>query len=135
VKSDHQVICGDIIMNLTSPTIIEQALTFMHENLHRSLSRQEICDQIGLSMPHFNRLFSTYMDCSPIAYFLNQKFNWTAQLLKTTSLSIKEISYKAGFEDPLYFSGQFKKHFGISPKQYRLFEKRSRKPSCCHLGF
>ena len=105
------------------PPMIEQALTFMHANLHRSLSRQEICAHVGLSMPYFNRVFSDYMHCTPITYFLNQKFNWAAQLLKTTSLSIKEICYQVGFDDPLYFSAQFKKRLGASPRQYREHEK------------
>lgn len=104
------------------PPMIEQALKFMHENLHRSLSRQEICGHVGVSAPYFSRVFAEYLECSPITYFLEQKFNWTAQLLKTTSLSIKEISDRAGFESPLYFSAQFKKHFGFSPKQYRAYE-------------
>jgi AraC family transcriptional regulator, arabinose operon regulatory protein len=105
------------------PPVVEKALTFMHENLHRTLTRQEICAQVGLSMPHFNRLFSNYMHCTPIAYFLEQKYNWTVRLLKTTALSIKEIAYRVGFEDPLYFSAQFKKRFGVSPKDYRRHEK------------
>lgn len=105
------------------PPIVEKVLTFMHKNLHRSLSRQEICEYTGLSMPYFNRVFSSYMHCSPISYFLEQKFNWTVQLLKTTSLSIKEIAYRAGFDDPLYFSAQFKKRFGVSPKEYRKHEE------------
>ncbi len=105
------------------PPLIERALTFIHDNLHRNLSRQEICEHVGASAPYFCRLFSEYMTCSPVAYFLEQRFNWTAQLLKTTSLSIKEISDRAGFESPLYFSAQFKKRFGFSPKQYRAQEQ------------
>jgi AraC-like DNA-binding protein len=96
----------------------------MHENLHRSLSREEICKYVGRSMPYFNKIFADYMHCTPIAYFLDQKFNWTVQLLKTTSLSIKEIAYKAGFDDPLYFSAQFKKRFGVPPTEYRKHEER-----------
>ena len=101
------------------PVLIENALTFMHENLHRSLSRQEICEHLGVSMPYFNRLFSYHMNCTPVAYFLRQKFNWAAQLLRTRTFSVKEVSYTTGFDDPLYFSAQFKKQFGVSPTQYR----------------
>jgi AraC-like DNA-binding protein len=106
------------------PPIIEKALALMHERLHCSLSREEICESVGLSMSYFNKVFSEYMHCTPIAYFLDQKFNWTVQLLKTTSLSVKEIAYKAGFDDPLYFSAQFKKRFGFSPTEYRKHEER-----------
>ena len=35
------------------------------------------------------------------------------------SLSVKEIAFRLGFNDPFYFSNFFKKHIGVSPKKYR----------------
>ena len=41
-------------------------------------------------------------------------------LLKTTALSIKEISDSVGFQNPDYFCHVFQKHAdGVSPTQYR----------------
>ncbi len=34
-------------------------------------------------------------------------------------LSVKEIAFQLGFNDPFYFSNFFKKHTGLSPTQYR----------------
>ncbi|MDY0092709.1 MAG: AraC family transcriptional regulator [Candidatus Vecturithrix sp.] len=107
------------------PIMLERALAFMHQHLHESLTRDDICGHVGLSAAYFNRLFSEHMRCTPIAYFLRQKFNWAAQLLTTTALSVKEVAYRTGFDDPLYFSSQFKKHFGISPIEYRKQEEQS----------
>ena len=42
------------------------------------------------------------------------------RLLLHTSLSIKEVAYEIGFEEPLHFSGFFKKRVGVSPSQFRL---------------
>lgn len=36
-----------------------------------------------------------------------------------SSLSVKEIAFHLGFNDPFYFSNFFKKHIGVSPKAYR----------------
>jgi AraC family chitin signaling transcriptional activator len=104
------------------PESVKKAIAFVQANLHRHVSRLEICEHIGMSSAAFSRLFTSCVGCSPMKYFLNQKFNWTAHLLKKTPLSIKEIGYQAGFEDPLYFSAQFKKHFGMSPLNYRQTE-------------
>ena len=41
------------------------------------------------------------------------------RLLLHTRLSVKEIAYEIGFEEPLHFSGFFKKRVGISPSQFR----------------
>jgi len=41
------------------------------------------------------------------------------RLLLHTNLSVKEVAYEIGFEEPLHFSGFFKKRVGISPSQFR----------------
>ena len=33
--------------------------------------------------------------------------------------TLNEVAYSVGYDDPLYVSRLFKKHFGISPAQYR----------------
>ena len=41
------------------------------------------------------------------------------RLLTYENLSVKEVAYKLGFNDPFYFSNFFKKHARISPKSYQ----------------
>jgi AraC family transcriptional regulator, transcriptional activator of pobA len=41
------------------------------------------------------------------------------RLLTYDDLSVKEVAYKLGFNDPFYFSNFFKKHTRISPKTYQ----------------
>lgn len=41
------------------------------------------------------------------------------RLLLHTDLSVKEVAYKIGFEEPLHFSAFFKKKAGISPSSFR----------------
>jgi AraC-like DNA-binding protein len=103
------------------PSLVEKALEFMQMNLGQPLTLKQIAGHVGKSIPQFNRIFSFYLNCTPISYFLKQKMFWAANLLKTTTISVKEIAYMVGCSDPCYFSGQFKKHFGVSPKTYRSF--------------
>ncbi|MBU5305822.1 AraC family transcriptional regulator [Eubacterium callanderi] len=53
---------------------------------------------------------------------LKPSYEGACYLLKSTNLSISEISVKTGFEDANYFSRQFKKHTGLTPKEYRKLE-------------
>ncbi|MCJ7932930.1 MAG: helix-turn-helix transcriptional regulator [Chryseobacterium sp.] len=41
------------------------------------------------------------------------------RLLLYEKLSVKEIAYQLGFNDPFYFSNFFKKHISRSPKEYQ----------------
>jgi AraC family transcriptional regulator, transcriptional activator of pobA len=41
------------------------------------------------------------------------------RLLTYESLTIKEVAYKLGFNDPFYFSNFFKKQTKLSPKSYK----------------
>jgi AraC-like DNA-binding protein len=47
---------------------------------------------------------------------------WARQLLTLEMLNISETAYRLGYRDPLYFSRIFRKHYGVSPSQW----KRSR---------
>jgi AraC-like DNA-binding protein len=40
-------------------------------------------------------------------------------LLMRTNLTIKEISERCGFENPLYFSRRFSQTYGCSPSDFR----------------
>nr|WP_315029271.1 helix-turn-helix domain-containing protein [uncultured Chryseobacterium sp.] len=46
------------------------------------------------------------------------------RLLLYEKLSIKEIAYQLGFNDPFYFSNFFKKHTSLSPKEYQKTVKK-----------
>ena len=51
-----------------------------------------------------------------------------ARLLRFTHLSVGEVAFRAGFEDPLYFSRAFKRHHGEPPLAYRERLRGARRP-------
>ena len=56
---------------------------------------------------------------SPIEYLLKVRLKKAAESLSQSDKSISEIAHECGFADSNYFSRQFKKLFGISPRDYR----------------
>ena len=42
-----------------------------------------------------------------------------AEMLLTEDLTIAEVAYSVGINDPFYFSKCFKNQFGVSPSAYR----------------
>lgn len=45
--------------------------------------------------------------------------NKAAELLKDDRLTVAEVGYQVGIDDPYYFSKSFKNFFGVSPTKYR----------------
>ena len=56
---------------------------------------------------------------SPNEYLRVIRMKKAAELLLTEDLTVAEISYKVGINDPYYFSKCFKNQFGVSPSAYR----------------
>ncbi|WP_157972240.1 AraC family transcriptional regulator [Pleomorphovibrio marinus] len=47
------------------------------------------------------------------------RLEYARNLLSIAELNIAEITYKSGFGSSSYFSNCYKKHFGLTPKEYR----------------
>ena len=98
---------------------INKARVLMREGIETSLSIQEIAERLGISYSTFRKQFKNYTGLSPARYLQDLKLQRAKELLRTTSLSIKEIAYSLNFESPDYFSTQFKKKMGKKPSDFR----------------
>jgi AraC-like DNA-binding protein len=100
------------------PLPVHAALDFMQNNLSKTLTSEQIAKKTGLSPTHFNRLFKKHLQVSPVAFFIQKKMALAQYLLSHTSMSVKEVAAATGYDDPLYFSAQFKKHFRLAPSRF-----------------
>jgi AraC family transcriptional regulator, transcriptional activator of pobA len=50
---------------------------------------------------------------------LDRVMSEAARLLRFTDQNVQQVALKVGYDDPLYFSRAFKRHFGDSPMAYR----------------
>ena len=103
----------------SSECIIENAITFMLENINTSLNLNIVSKNFNLSKDHFIRLFKKKIGFTPIDYFIRLKMQQACQLLSATNLTIKEIACRLGYIDIYHFSRIFKNKIGYSPKHYR----------------
>ncbi len=99
--------------------LINSIIDFLNDNLDKTFKADEIAEQFKCSPSYLFNLFKKRTGYSIIHFFNLKKIQKACEYLKYTELSIKQISYKIGIQDPLYFSRTFKKHFGLSPKDYR----------------
>lgn len=84
-----------------------------------AFSTEDLPARLGVSRTVFYRKVRSLLSCTPNEFLRECRMNRAAELLSASDLNISEVSYSVGIDDPLYFSRCFKKHFGLSPKEYR----------------
>ncbi|MGQ1947857.1 helix-turn-helix domain-containing protein [Geofilum sp. OHC36d9] len=99
--------------------MIASSIHYMRENLQSKLTLQQLAKQAGLSTSHYSFEFKKKTRHSPMDYLIQLKIQYACQLLDHTSMRLKEIALRIGYDDPFYFSRIFKKQMGVSPKTYK----------------
>lgn len=101
------------------PREIQAVKELMDSRLSGRITMAELGSVAGKSQDYVNKYFKHYFGTSPYDYFLKRKIEIAKELLKSTTLSVKEIAFKLSFDDQHYFSGAFKKITGVPPSKYR----------------
>lgn len=73
-----------------------------------------------ISYTYFKKLFVKKFNLTPIQYVTKLRVERACELLNANRHTVTEVADLCGFENVYYFSTVFKKHIGISPKQYRI---------------
>lgn len=111
--------CNTLSSNVVYPLPLEKAIVYITKNYHQKITMNELSKYCNVSPQHLIRLFHTHMNSTPMQYINQNKISHAVEMLMTTDLSISEISYKLGFNDPGYFSRLFKKIQKRSPNEAR----------------
>ena len=81
---------------------------------------EDIADKMFITRGHLNRRIKSLSGVTTIQYVQRIRLEQAKQLLADDSdLTIAEIAFKSGFEDPANFSRVFKRTFNVSPSQFR----------------
>ena len=84
-----------------------------------SLSVETISSELGLSRVQMYRKVKQLTGQSPVEIIRVTRLKKAEHLLKSTKMTVSEISYDVGFSSPSYFSKCFKDYFGVQPGEAR----------------
>ena len=107
------------LKNSMNLELVNRARALMQENIETNIEMPEIADHLIISYSSFRHIFKQYTGIAPSQYYLNLKIQRAKDMLKSSSASIKEISYILHFDTPEYFTKLFKKKTGLTPSQFR----------------
>lgn len=98
---------------------LKSALGWMQENFLRPEALHALYEEIHLSPNHFRLLFRRVMGCSPQDYLQRLRLRRARHLVCDSDLPLKQIAAQVGFTDPLFFSRQYHRFWGLSPRRDR----------------
>lgn len=101
-------------------TFIKKVYDYIIANISdENLSVDYMASGLNMSRTQLYVRIKQITKTTPIELIYKIKMNYAEHWLRSSDLSINEISDKLGFCSTNYFSKQFKKHFGISPRDFR----------------
>ncbi len=92
--------------------IFNKAIRFMHENLNKSISGEEIAKLCNVSVASLKRIFNKYAGVPVHKYFTTLKMQEATRLLEQGETT-DYIAVKLGFSSQAYFSKAYKREMGL----------------------
>lgn len=99
--------------------IVNEAIAYMHDNIDRSISLDDIAEVVNRSPSHFARQFRNEMGLPPYQFLVNLRLDKAQALLRDTRLSIAEIAFECGFSHQEHLTRLFRRRFDTTPAAYR----------------
>jgi AraC-like DNA-binding protein len=113
------ILLGKYVRRSEEHPSLRLAIDYLNRHLHDIFYNRDVARASNVSVSHLNLLFNRHYNLSPIQYFLHVKIEHAKLLLLNRNFTLKQISEQLGYDDPYFFSRQFKKFAGVSPQRYR----------------
>ena len=97
---------------------------YVANHFRESIGLNDAANVAGVNSTYLSYLFHQEMGIGFASYLLNLRIEYAKKILVESSLKMREISEKSGFNDYHYFSKVFKKMNGVSPAEYRKAHKK-----------
>ncbi len=104
---------------------ISQAKVIIQDN-YTDISPEKVAARLCVSYSTFRKTFKEYTGFSPARYISEIRMSKAKELLTNTSVSIKEVAYRVGYNNHDYFFTAFRHMTGRTPAEYRATTQGAR---------
>lgn len=102
-----------------APSLYQRALEYIHSNFKSELSLGALADTLSVTPNYLGRVLSRELGISFNTYVHRLRLRHACSLLLFSNMPVRKIAAAAGYSSLEYFFAVFKKHFKMTPSEYR----------------
>ena len=103
---------------------IKETIEYIHSNIDRDISVNELAEKVGLSTEYFSRQFRNTTGMNLKKFIVNEKMDVARTLLATTNLTVTAIAGHVGYNNYSNFTYSFRLLYGETPSDFRNRQKK-----------
>jgi AraC-like DNA-binding protein len=96
---------------------ISKAIGRLRENFDQPLRMEDLAHELGMSVSGFHHHFKSVTAMSPLQFQKQIRLQEARSLMLGEDLDAASAGFRVGYEDPAYFSRDYKKLFGAPPQR------------------
>lgn len=93
-------------------------MQYIQDYFREPLTLKDIAEYVSIGPSHALQIFNRGIHSTPIAYLVDYRLRYSAQILTSTETKISVIANECGFQSSEYYCRAFKKLFHMTPDQY-----------------
>lgn len=109
----------DQIYDRFSDFRVRRSLRLIQENMGEDVEMEQLARNVGLSRPHFFKLFKQYTGVTPNVYMNTLRSERAIEELLNSDKTVTDIAFDLGFSSQASFTRFFSSNVGIAPSEYR----------------
>lgn len=98
---------------------IYKAQEILETMLNDPPSLEQLAKKVGMSTPHFKRIFSRLAGITPYGFLRQKRMELALSLLANSTENISEIADMVGYKSLSHFTKVFTQYFGANPSSFR----------------
>jgi len=117
LTGDQGARLGHLLASAGDARRISKAIGHLRENFDQPLRMEEIARELGMSVSGFHHHFKSVTAMSPLQFQKQIRLQEARRLMLGEDMDAASAGFRVGYEDPSYFSRDYKKLFGAPPQR------------------
>jgi len=100
-------------------SLLRDAVAIVEAEYDRDLELDDVARRVATSRRQLQRAYSEIGKTTFRTHLTQVRMTRAAEMLRATSLSVRDIATRVGYRQPAQFAKAFRRHHSCSPSEYR----------------